>query len=192
MPAYFEHTKHFHAEYYLLNTLALKVMVHDVGSLIPIVNSPGRHKVCQGAPFLLVFHRISSLPPLQHSQSMDPNLALSLLQDTSTPPPPTNQSNPSYTRNPPPNQTAPPIEQLAVPERCTPNGDPMPEPIAQPNNNPPWTPPPNWYTGGPVFRIEDYICPRCAPLGVVCCCEPPGSGRPRKPIGVVQLCCTIL
>ena len=115
-------------------------------------------------------------------------------------------------RLPPPGPPMPTIHrtrntlplQLAVPEKVTPNGEPMSDTETTPAIPPALqnlldNPPPSWnldWRRGPLWppRIEDVICPRCAPLMVVCYCEPPGSGNKGEPRTVLEFggCCTIL
>lgn len=125
----------------------------------------------------------SNFSTRQSSQTMDPSLALSLLTDN--PPPPTN--NPPQTA--PTNQTLTP-NQHELHTRSVQSGGTA----ATAQQAPAWIPPYTWnpsYRRGVVYRVEDLMCPRCGPLGAVCCCSPRGSGNPRV-FKVSQLCCTIL
>ena len=140
--------------------------------------------------FLRTTSKTPSTPP---SQTMDPNLALSLLHDTPTPP--TNNPPQNLPQNPPSIQTPTPNHHALTPRDKNAHTSAA-MPIAQ--HNQPWISPPGWESsyrrGAPtpfVPRVEDLICPRCAPWGVVCTCSPPGSGN-QKTFTMGQLCCVIL
>jgi hypothetical protein len=157
----------------------LTTLTNDVELLIAIVNSLGRHKACQSAPFLLPS---ASLPP--PCSVMDPNVALSLLTDTPRSPPTTNPSQdatsaPALTPN-----------QHELHTRSVKSG----AMAVTAQQAPVWIPPNTWgpsYRRDFIYRAEDLICPRCAPWGAVCSCSPRGSGNPKM-FKVSQLCCTIL
>lgn len=144
---------------------------------IAIVNGPDRQLPSQGALSLLMpsFPQTPLTPDAY--QIMDPNLALSLLSEN----PHSSSVNSSH--------NAPTTHQELHAKTAQSGGF-----SATAQQAPAWIPPATWNPGwrrGHIYRVEDLICPRCAPWGMVCSCSPPGSGN-AKTIRASQLCCTVL